>query len=220
MLTFTHLSKSFGQKTLFNEISLRLQRGDRVGLLGANGAGKTTLFSIILGQTEQDTGLVEMERGIRIGYLPQESAPAQNETVVELASGISPEMVGLLQKLRTHRDTDSQEYHECLERFTELDGYAIEAKAKRILSGLAFRETDFDKPARTLSGGWIMRAHLARLLVMEPDLLMLDEPTNHLDLETLGWFQEQLKVYSGTIFTISHDRAFLDAICNGITEIR
>ncbi|MEM1222533.1 MAG: ABC-F family ATP-binding cassette domain-containing protein [Verrucomicrobiota bacterium] len=220
MLTFTQLSKSFGQKTLFNEISLRLQRGDRVGLLGANGAGKTTLFSIILGQVEQDSGLVEMERGIRIGYLPQESAPAENETVVELASGISPEMAELLKKLRSERDPDSAEYHDCLERFTELDGYAIEAKAKRILSGLAFRDTDFDKPARTLSGGWIMRAHLARLLVMEPDLLMLDEPTNHLDLETLGWFQEQLKSYSGTIFTISHDRAFLDAICNGIAEIR
>ncbi|MEM8868027.1 MAG: ABC-F family ATP-binding cassette domain-containing protein [Verrucomicrobiota bacterium] len=220
MLTFTKLSKGFGHKTLFDKISLRLLKGDRVGLLGANGAGKTTLFSILLGQLEQDSGLIEMERGMRIGYLPQESAPVGEETVVELASATSPELSELLRTLRQESDPDSPARHQALERFAELDGYAIEAKAKRTLAGLAFLDSDFEKPARTLSGGWIMRAHLARLLVMEPDLLMLDEPTNHLDLETLGWFQDQLKRYSGTIFTISHDRAFLDAICNGIVEIR
>jgi ATP-binding cassette subfamily F protein 3 len=106
-----------------------------------------------------------------------------------------------------------------MEQFVDLDGYTLEAKAKRILAGLAFRAEDFDKPAHTLSGGWIMRAHLARLLVMEPDLLMLDEPTNHLDLETLGWFQSQLKNYSGAILTISHDREFLNGVCDGIVEI-
>ncbi len=220
MLTVNKVSKGFGPKTLFNEISLRLNKGERIGLVGPNGAGKTTLFSIILEQEEPDAGMVEFARGTRIGYLPQESAPAGEETVVELAAAISPELENIYNVFRAHTDPDSPERLAAMERFVELDGYTHEAKAKQILAGLAFRATDFDKPARTLSGGWIMRAHLARLLVMSPDLLMLDEPTNHLDLETLGWFQDQLKRYNGAILTISHDREFLNAICNNILEIR
>ena len=128
-------------------------------------------------------------------------------------------MEGIIKNIRTHPDPNSPERLEALEQFVELDGHNLEAKAKRILAGLAFRPEDFDKPANSLSGGWIMRVHIARLLVMEPDLLMLDEPTNHLDLETLGWFQGQLKRYSGAILTISHDREFLNGICDGIVEI-
>ena len=219
MLTFSKLSKGFGQKTLFTDISMRILRGERIGLVGPNGAGKTTLFSIILGNTESDSGKVELDRGTVIGFLPQESAPAGNETVAELATAISPEFVTLYNTLREFSDPDTPEHIDAMEQFIELDGYTLEAKAKRILAGLAFRPEDFDKPAHTLSGGWIMRAHLARLLVMEPDLLMLDEPTNHLDLETLGWFQSQLKNYSGAILTISHDREFLNGVCDGIVEI-
>jgi len=219
VLTFSQISKGFGPKTLFSNISFRLLRGERVGLVGPNGAGKTTLFSIVLGQTEPDSGEVELERNVRIGYLPQESAPAGEETVTELATTISPEIKGIYDTLRRFPDPDSPERLAAIERFVELDGFSLEAKAKRILAGLAFRAGDFDVPARTLSGGWIMRAHLARLLVMEPDLLMLDEPTNHLDLETLGWFQNQLKRYPGGILTISHDREFLNAVCDGIAEI-
>jgi ATP-binding cassette subfamily F protein 3 len=219
MLTVSQISKGFGQKTLFTDISLRVLRGDRIGLVGPNGAGKTTLFSIILGDTEADKGEIELERGIRIGFLPQESAPAGDETVAELAASISPELTQIYKTLRECPDPDAPERLAATERFVELEGYSLEAKAKRILAGLAFRAEDYDMPAKTLSGGWIMRAHLARLLVMEPDLLMLDEPTNHLDLETLGWFQNQLKRYSGAILTISHDREFLNAICDGIVEI-
>src|SRR5207247_7097726 len=105
-------------------------------------------------------------------------------------------------------------------RFEDLGGYQLEAKAKKILAGLSFRETDFDRPAREMSGGWVMRAHLARLLVQEPDLLMLDEPTNHLDLEALLWFQEYLKSYPGAILLISHDREFLNQLVGSIVEIR
>lgn len=220
MLTITQVSKGFGPKTLFQDISLRLLKGDRVGLVGPNGAGKTTLFSIILDDREADTGTVELERGTKIGFLPQESAPAGDESVIELAAAITPEHARLYQIFREHPEPNSPERLVATERFVELEGYTLEAKAKRILAGLAFRPDDFDKPAKTLSGGWIMRAHLARLLVMEPDLLMLDEPTNHLDLETLGWFQQQLAKYSGAILTISHDREFLNAICSGIVEIR
>ena len=219
MLTVSQVSKGFGPQTLFTEASLRLLSGDRVGLVGPNGTGKTTLFSIILGDAEPDSGKIELGRGTRIGFLPQESAPTGEETVAELAASISPELKGIYDTLRKYTDPDAPERLEALEKFVELDGHQLEAKAKRILAGLAFRPEDFDKPAHTLSGGWIMRAHIARLLVMEPDLLMLDEPTNHLDLETLGWFQGQLKRYPGVIFTISHDREFLNGICNGIVEI-
>lgn len=219
MLTISQISKGFGPKTLFSDISFRLQRGERVGLVGPNGAGKTTLFNIVLGLEEPDSGEIETERQIRIGYLPQESAPAGEETVTELATSIAPEIAGIYKTLREFPDANAPERLAAIERFVELDGYTLEARTKRILAGLAFRAEDYDMPARTLSGGWIMRAHLARLLVMEPDLLMLDEPTNHLDLETLGWFQNQLKRYPGAILTISHDREFLNAVCDGIAEI-
>jgi len=189
MLTLSQVSKSFGGRILFQNASLQINAGDRIGLIGPNGAGKTTLFSLLLGQDEPDDGIVSIQRGIRCGFLPQETAAAGDETVMELAAGV------------------------------DADGRS-EAAAKRILSGLAFRESDFPRLARDLSGGWIMRAHLARLLVAQPDLLLLDEPTNHLDLETLGWFQTHLLGYPGAILSISHDREFLNTICRGIVEIR
>ena len=138
-----------------------------------------------------DDGQVTMEKGLDFGFLPQESAPIDDMTVLELATS------------HVH----------------EHSAWEAEPKAKRILKGLAFRESDFDRNARTLSGGWVMRAHLARLLVQEPDLLLLDEPTNHLDLESLIWFQEYLESYPGAILMISHDREFLNALTGAILEI-
>lgn len=219
MLTLSNLSKRYGPKILFREVSLRMMRGEKMGLVGANGAGKTTLFSILLGEIDEDEGKIEWEKGNRIGYLPQESAPTGEETVLELATATTNELAQALKILREDNDPASPQRLEAQEIFAEQEGYNLEAKAKKILSGLAFHQDDFNKPAHTLSGGWIMRAHLARLLVMEPDLLMLDEPTNHLDLETLGWFQAQVQKFSGSVLTISHDRAFLNSICNGILEI-
>ncbi len=219
MLTASGLSKSYGGRSLFENASLQINRGDRIGLIGANGAGKSTLFSLILKDASPDEGTVALERNVSIGFLPQESAPSGDETVLELATNVSPEMEEIRRQLREH-DEEDPVHHEAVARFAELDGHSLEVKAKRILSGLAFRDGDVGKPARTLSGGWIMRAHLARLLVMEPDILMLDEPTNHLDLESLGWFQSYLSKYQGAILAISHDREFLNAICVGILEIR
>ncbi len=173
MLTVSQISKSFAGRVLFADVSLQVNRGDRIGLVGPNGAGKSTLFSLILNDASPDAGKISLEKNATLGYLPQEATAAGEESVLELACGKS---------------------HQALE---DEHDWEIEPRAKRILAGLAFRESDFNRPANVLSGGWIMRAYLARLLVMEPDLLLLDEPTNHLDLESLVWFQEYLQKLSG-----------------------
>ena len=200
MLTIANLSKSYGPRTLFAEVSLNIARTDRLGLVGANGAGKSTLFNIILGKDQPDEGLIERERGANFGFLPQESAPAGDETILQIATSGG--------KLEPENDDD-----------WDID-YTLEPRAKKILAGLGFRESDHEKVAKTFSGGWVMRAHLARLLVSEPTLLLLDEPTNHLDLEALLWFQDYLTRYPGGLVVISHDRAFLNALCTGTIELR
>ena len=212
-----------GSRTLFEDVSLSINLGERIALVGPNGAGKSTLFSIILKTTEPDTGTVVLDKHTTLGYLPQETAATGDETVLELATAITPEhakLKAILSEGDRTGQTDTEAYHEAQGKYAELGAYQLEPKAKRILSGLACRETDFHRPAKTMSGGWIMRAHLARLLVMEPDLLMLDEPTNHLDLESLGWFQNYLTYYPGAILMISHDRAFLNELVDNIFEIR
>jgi len=196
MLTISDVSKAYGAQSLFEEVSLQINRADRVGLIGPNGAGKSTLFSLILGKEEPDKGTITREKNALIGHLPQECAPAGEGTVLEMA----------LSGLHGHHHPT--------------DGYELEPKAKRILAGLSFREKDFDRPLREMSGGWVMRAHLARLLAREPDVLMLDEPTNHLDLESLQWFQSYLRGYTGAILMISHDRGFLNELATHIVEIR
>jgi ATP-binding cassette subfamily F protein 3 len=222
MLTVSQLSKSFSGRLLFDEVSLQVNRGNRIGLVGPNGAGKSTLFSLILGETSPDSGQIAFEKNATIGFLPQETAAAGDETVLELALATTPELVHAQKIIKQHESgnaSDDASYHRALHVFDEHGGWQLEPTAKRVLAGLAFRETDFDRPARALSGGWIMRAHLARLLVMEPDLLLLDEPTNHLDLESLQWFQEYLKNYPGAIVMISHDREFLNQLVGSIVEI-
>ena len=200
MLTIADVSKSYGTRTLFSDVSLFVSRTDRFGLVGPNGAGKTTLFKLILGEESPDEGTLSWERGADYGFLPQETAPVGNETMLQLALGHT-----------TAHNLDVTHDHFYDER---------EPHAKKILAGLGFRERDFDQPAHTFSGGWVMRAHLARLLVAEPALLLLDEPTNHLDLHALLWFQDYLTRYPGGLVVISHDRAFLNTLCNGILELR
>ena len=258
MLTLSGITKAYGDRVLFADATLQVNRQDRIGLVGPNGAGKTTLFSIILGEASADEGKISSERGVTIGYLPQENAPVGDETVIELATAISPEYKKLRRILKAweaeHPDQASvsrppslrppslrsgaasygaacstphselsnvEEIHDDVrDRFNQLGGYRLEAKAKQILAGLSFRENDFDRAAREMSGGWVMRAHLARLLTQEPDLLLLDEPTNHLDLEALLWFEQYLKTYPGAMLLISHDREFLNQIVGSIVEIR
>src|SRR5882724_1941396 len=227
MLTLSGITKAYGDRVLFADATLQVNRDDRIGLVGPNGAGKTTLFSIILNEESPDEGKIMLERGVSFGYLPQENAPAGDETVIELATAIKPEYVKLRRILKAwEADHPTEALHpedvhdDVHDRFNELGGYRLEAKARQILAGLSFRQKDFDRPAREMSGGWVMRAHLARLLTQEPDLLLLDEPTNHLDLEALLWFQDYLKAYPGAILVISHDREFLNQLVGSIVEIR
>ncbi len=222
MLTIRNMTKNMGGRTLFEDSNLTINWGERTALVGPNGAGKSTLFKIILGEEDCDNGVVDLDEYAIVGYLAQEAGDPGDETVMEIAMGTTPEMVGILRAMREHEaagTTDSDEYGAAQDQFTALNGYQLEPKAKKILAGLSFKQEDFDRPAREFSGGWIMRSYLARLLVMEPDLLMLDEPTNHLDLHTLIWFQRYLQNYPGAILMISHDRDFMDEIIETVFDI-
>ncbi|MES2572236.1 MAG: ATP-binding cassette domain-containing protein, partial [Verrucomicrobiota bacterium] len=222
MLTIRDLKKTVGGRTLFENAAMQVNYGERVALVGPNGAGKSTLFSIILKTDDADTGSVERDEWTMVGYLPQESQVHGDETVMDLATGRAGELPALekrLHELEQAGTVDGAEYLEAHAKFDALNNPQVEAKAKKMLRGLGYREQDFDRAAREMSGGWVMRAHLARLLVMEPDLLLLDEPTNHLDLLSLLWLQEYLKTYSGAVLLISHDRQFMDEIIENVYDI-
>jgi len=190
MITLRNISKSFGAQTLFEDISLQINTGNRFALVGPNGAGKSTLFKIIMGTEPPDNGEVALRSGVRFGYLPQETPNHGGKTVLE----------------ETMKD--------------DMSDNRREAQAKKILMGLGFKVGDFSRPIGELSGGWQMRVMIARLLLDEPDLLLLDEPTNHLDLESLLWFQNHLQAYRGAVFLISHDREFINGVTNRIVEVR
>jgi ATP-binding cassette subfamily F protein 3 len=195
MLTIRDLKKAHGV-TLFEEACMQVNYGERVALVGPNGAGKSTLFSLILKRDEPDAGTIERDPWTMVGFLPQEAEAVGDETVLDIATGRASEIPALetrLRDLEAKGEVEGPDYLEANAKYEALTNPQFDAKAKRMLAGLGYRGTDFDRPARELSGGWVMRAHLARLLVMEPDLLMLDEPTNHLDLVSLLWLQNYLK---------------------------
>ena len=180
MLTIRNLKKSHGGNTLFENASMQINYGERVALVGPNGAGKTTLFSIILGHDDADAGTVERDPWTMVGFLPQEAEAIGDESVLDIATGRATEVPVLEKKLRELEaigDVDGPAYLEAHAKYEALTNPKVDAKAKKMLAGLGYRDADYDRPARTMSGGWVMRAHLARLLVMEPDLLMLDEPS-------------------------------------------
>ncbi len=222
MLTIRNLAKGYAGRTLFEEASMQINYGERVALVGPNGAGKSTLFSIILRDEDPDAGSMERDEWTMVGFLPQEAEDVGDVTVLDVATGRAGEVEKFETTLKALEDegkVDVPEYYEAQAKFDALNDPAAEAKAKRMLRGLGYGEGDFERPAKEMSGGWIMRAHLARLLVMAPDLLMLDEPTNHLDLESLLWLQDYLKNYTGAVLMISHDREFMDELIETTYEI-
>jgi ATP-binding cassette subfamily F protein 3 len=222
MLTIRDLKKSHGGRVLFENAAMQVGYGEKVALIGPNGAGKSTLFNIILHTEDPDAGTVDRDEWTTLGYLPQEAEVKGEVTAMDVATGRAGEVQALEEILHACEkagDVSSPAYLEAHAKHESLSDPQVEAKAKKMLSGLGFREADFTKLARELSGGWVMRAHLARLLVMEPDLLMLDEPTNHLDLLSLIWLQQYLQNYSGAVLLISHDRAFMDEIVGSVYEI-
>ena len=191
MITIRNIYKSFSSQSLFEDASLQINEGERFALVGPNGSGKSTLFKMMLREEEVDEGEIQFKKNVVVGYLPQENAPTTTRTVVE----------------------------ETLDGVEDFDGRK-EAEAKAVLMGLGFKVSDFTRHVNTLSGGWSMRVAMARLLVKKPDLLLLDEPTNHLDLDALLWLQEYLAAYQGAVFVISHDRSFINTVCNAIISVQ
>jgi ATP-binding cassette subfamily F protein 3 len=217
MITLTNVSKNFDTRMLMDKVSLSIFPNERIGLTGPNGAGKTTLFHLILGDLEPSAGSITMQKGIKIGYLPQEAHFDSKRTVMEEVTSGDQEIQSLLdEKHRMEHDNRAAEprYGDILERLEELGIYDLEHKAEKILSGLGFREAEFHKPIMQLSGGWQMRTLLAKLLTYQYDLLLLDEPTNFLDLSATLWLKDFLAGYPGSFIMISHDKIFLNDVTN------
>ena len=231
MIRLDNISKQNGHQILFIEASAAVQKGEKVGLVGPNGAGKTTLFRMITGQEHPDEGQVAVDRGVTIGYFSQDVGEMSGRSAVsEVIDGAGPvstvatelkELEAAMGDLDRAGDMENivARYGEVQGRFEELDGYALEGRAREVLAGLGFSQEMMDADVGTLSGGWKMRVALARILVMRPDALLLDEPSNHLDLESLIWMEEFLKGYEGALLMTSHDREFMNRIVTKVVEI-
>jgi ATP-binding cassette, subfamily F, member 3 len=217
MINITNLSKNYGSKILFKDVSLNINQGEKIGLIGPNGTGKSTLFSLILQEIEASSGEVRLNKGVHIGYLPQEASFASERTVLaELTEGDERIMRFKQEKeaLESANAAGSKRYGEILHDLETLGFFELEHKAKKILSGLGFKERDFNRAIVQMSGGWQMRTLLAKLLTYHYDLLLLDEPTNYLDLNAALWLKDYLAGFRGTFIMISHDRAFLTDVTN------
>ncbi len=228
-LAASGLAKAYGARRLFEGVTLHLSPGRRVALVGGNGTGKTTLLEILAGRGEPDAGTVAKPRDTRIGYLPQDLREVYEGTVrghVMAGAGHLSKLAGTLQELehRLSASPDCQDelvarYGETQAQFEQLGGYALEAEVAKILAGLGFAPSDSQRPVAELSGGWRMRAALARLLASEPDILLLDEPTNHLDVDSMSWLERRLAAWPGCLLFVSHDRDFIDAVADRIVEL-
>ena len=231
MIRFESISKRHGRQSLLLEASATVNRGEKVGLVGPNGSGKTTLFRMVMREEIPDAGQVSVDRGVTIGYFSQDVGEMAGRSVVaETMDGAGP-ISAIATELRELEhaladparideiDTLIQRFGDAQARYEELGGYALDAKAREILAGLAFSQERMDGDVGALSGGWKMRVALARILLMRPDALLLDEPTNHLDLESIIWLEEYLKAYQGALVMTSHDREFMNRVVNKIIEI-
>ncbi len=227
IMQLEHISKAFGGRELFSQVSFRLEAGDRLALVGPNGAGKTTLLNIISGEEDADEGKVVLARGAALGYLEQEAIEMEDNTIFEEVMSSQAEVLEAEQRLHAleadlgPEPTEAQlsAVGKARERYELLGGYTIEAKVRSVLFGIGFKEEDLARSTSDFSGGWQMRIALAKLLVRNPDVLLLDEPTNHLDLESVKWLESFLKGYEGAVVVVSHDRAFMDNLVSRVAEI-
>jgi ATPase subunit of ABC transporter with duplicated ATPase domains len=231
MIRIENISKQLSHRILFIEASAALNRGEKIGLVGPNGAGKTSLFRMIIGHELPDEGQVSVDKGVSIGYFSQDVGDmAGRSAVAEVMDGAGPvsEVAAELRELEAamvdpdrmdEMDQIIERYGEVQARYEELDGYALDGRAREVLAGLSFSDSMMDGDVGALSGGWKMRVALARILLMRPDVMLLDEPSNHLDLESLIWLEQFLKGYEGALLMTSHDREFMNRIVNKIIEI-
>src|SRR6202795_552556 len=231
MIRLDNIGKQIGHQILFIEASAALQKGEKVGLVGPNGSGKTTLFRMITGEESPDEGQVAVDRGVTIGYFSQDVGEMSGRMAVwegmpgagpvrAVASELKELEVGMGDPDRADdMDDIIARYGEVQARFEELDGYALEGRAREVLAGLSFSQEMMDGDVGSLAGGWKMRVALARILLMRPDAMLLDEPSNHLDLESLIWLEQFLKGYEGALLMTSHDREFMNRIVTKGVEI-
>ncbi len=233
MIAVSNIELHFSGRVMFGGISFLINDNDKIGLTGRNGAGKSTLLKVLKGLQPIDGGNIMYPKGTIIGYLPQELhsqsvLTVMNETkkAFELVTQYNEEKEKIMHEMETRTDYESDDYMELINRLGEVEhqielhgGYGIDEQTERVLKGLGFEPSDFEKEMRTLSGGWQMRVELAKILLAKPDLVLLDEPTNHLDIESVLWLEKFLKEYPGAIIMVSHDRSFLDNITNRTVEV-
>ena len=227
ILQLEHITKSFGSRTLFTDVTFKLEEHDRLALVGPNGAGKTTLLNIITGQEDADTGRVLFAKGAKVGYLEQEAIEMGDNPIFEEVLSAQHEIMRQEQKVRSlelllgENPTEQQlsAYGKARDIYESMGGYELESRVRAVLFGLGFGEDDMERSTTDFSGGWQMRIALAKLLTRNPEVLLLDEPTNHLDLESVRWLEGFLRSYSGSVIVVSHDRAFLDNMVDRVAEI-
>lgn len=227
ILQLEHISKSFGGRLLFSDVTFRLEEYDRLALVGPNGAGKTTLLNIISGQEDADEGRILFAKGARVGYLEQEAIEMQQRPIFEEVMSSQVEVLEAEQRLYALEEALGENPTEqqlaavgrARDAYEHLGGYTIEAKVRSVMFGLGFKEDDLRRLTTEFSGGWQMRIALAKLLIRNPEVLLLDEPTNHLDLESVKWLEGFLRGYEGTVVVVSHDRAFMDNMVDRVAEV-
>lgn len=233
MISLDKINLSFGGFQLFQEITFLVNARDRIGLIGKNGAGKTTLLKIISGATQPTSGNIGIQKDISIGYLPQEMKISDSRTLIDETTQAFENILNLEKQIKQLNDeiAENDDYHsqsyldkldqvnELNERFRLMGGDNYKSELERTLIGLGFNRSDFNRPTSDFSGGWRMRVELAKLLLKKPDVFLLDEPTNHLDIESIQWLEDFLKEYQGAVILVSHDKTFLNAVCNRTIEI-
>src|SRR4249919_4181402 len=231
MISFSNINKQYGRQLIFVDASFQLNPGEKVGLVGPNGAGKTTLFRMVVGEESPDDGTVSVPKRLTIGYFRQDVEEMQGRTVLDEAiagSGRAGDLHHELEDLhhamqdpRLAGDLDRilARFGEVQEEYEHLGGYALEAQAREVLHGLGFDDEQIDGDVGALSGGWKMRAAMARVLIGRPDVLLMDEPTNHLDIESIVWLEGFLASFAGALLMTSHDREFMNRVVSKIAEI-